>query len=194
MDNIITRTTTKYINQEDEINSIITLQYLNIKPKHPNIMNLIEILNDERNIYIITEWSGTELFQILTNSSINPLHRFNEFDTKIIFRQIIEGLKFLHEKGVCHLDLSLENILINSSNNIKIIDFGLSKQLPVDCDGFHKEFDAGSILPCKRCYISPEIFSIKSFDGIKADIWSCGVILYMLLTGRIIIIFNRSII
>lgn len=172
--------------------NILTLQYLNNDPlistnsldisnsSANHISRLIDILLDDDNIYTITDWNGTELYQTLTNPLINPNGKYDEVISKFIFKQIMKGVNFLHNiKNVCHLDLSLENLLIDNNKNITIIDFGLCKRY----DGI---FLCDMCISGKKYYVAPEIYALQGFDGIKADIWSCGVILYMLLTGKVL--------
>lgn len=172
--------------------NILTLQYLNNDPLLPcqclnipdpsmnHISKLIDILMDDNNVYVITDWNGTELYQTLTNPIINPDSKYDEVITKFIFKQIMIGVNFLHNiKNVCHLDLSLENILIDNNKNVTIIDFGLCRRI----EGI---FMCDMCISGKKYYIAPEIYALQDFDGIKADIWSCGIILYMLLTGQVL--------
>jgi len=81
---------------------------------------------------------------------------------------------FIHQNGMVHLDLSLENVLLTKQNVVKICDFGLAKE--------GKDFKL-STRPGKLPYMAPEIFELKEFDGQKADVWSLGVILWCLLTS-----------
>ena len=99
---------------------------------------------------------------------------FCEPHAKIIFKKIIEGIKFCHDKNVCHLDLKPRNIVINKNFDPIIIDFGFSEEFN-ESTTFKK--GKGS----KR-YISPEMWEEKEYDGVKSDIFSLGVILFNLVT------------
>ncbi|KAH0787691.1 CAMK family protein kinase [Histomonas meleagridis] len=91
--------------------------------------------------------------------------------------QIFDFLRYLHSLGIAHRDLKPENILLDSWNMLKLSDFGLSKYV-----GKNGLMDT----PCgSPCYASPECLSGNSYDGMKSDIWSCGVILYAMLTGSL---------
>ena len=101
-----------------------------------------------------------------------------ELRMRKVFYQIATSIKWLHSKQVCHLDISLENALIDNSDNIKIIDFGLAKYF---------ENDSSFKMPAKRIgkprCMSPEVFNIKLFDARSADSWSVGIMLFMMLLG-----------
>nr|CAD1831512.1 unnamed protein product [Ananas comosus var. bracteatus] len=102
--------------------------------------------------------------------------KLSEADSRRYFQQLIDGVDFCHTKGVYHRDLKPENLLLDSQGNLKISDFGLSA-LP----------DQGVSLLRTTCgttnYVAPEVLSHKGYNGAIADIWSCGVILYVLLAG-----------
>ena len=95
---------------------------------------------------------------------------------KIIFKQIIEGLKYIHSKQVVHRDIKLDNILIDLKNTVKICDFGVSKIL-----------SPGTVM-YEHCgtpaYISPEIYKHQGYEGYACDIWSARVTLYYMLSGN----------
>lgn len=101
--------------------------------------------------------------------------KLNENYGKIIFKQIIEGLKYLHSRNIVHRDIKLDNILFDLSNTVKICDFGVSRKIK-----------QGQILH-ERCgtpaYIAPEIFNDEGYEGFPVDIWSAGVTLYYLISG-----------
>lgn len=102
-----------------------------------------------------------------------------EIRMRKVFYQIATSIKWLHSKQVCHLDISLENALIDNNDNIKIIDFGLAKYFNNNNNSF--------IMPAKRIgkprCMSPEVFNINTFDGRLADSWSVGIMLFMMLLG-----------
>jgi serine/threonine protein kinase len=94
------------------------------------------------------------------------------------FRQIVEGVCFLHRSGISHLDLSLENILLKNDTEVKICDFGQAEN--------RRFFEPQRELKGKFHYMAPEVYGHRGFDGYKADVWSVGVILWALLTGSLL--------
>ena len=101
----------------------------------------------------------------------------SENEAKKIFQQIIFGVEYLHTHQVCHRDLKPENILLDEENNVKLADFGLSNIMR---DGIFLYSSCGS-----PNYAAPELINGKYYNGSSIDIWSCGVILYTLLTGSL---------
>jgi len=136
---------------------------------HPNILKLIDVCESKRHLYIIIEIAPNgELFDfLLDRGNLDP-----DLATKM-FRQIVFGLEYLHANGICHRDLKPENILLDAHDNVKIADFGFAKwmrdnKVATSCGSPH--------------YTAPEIIIGLPYDGRCADIWSCGVIFYTLLT------------
>lgn len=121
--------------------------------------------------YLVLEYiEGGELFEYLTRRG-----RLPEAEAMKFFRQILSGLDYCQHFNICHRDLKPENLLLDAHGNIKIADFGMAALQP-----------QGSLLntPCgSPHYASPEIISGKEYDGVKSDIWSCGIVLFVLLAG-----------
>eukprot|EP00920_Eleutheroschizon_duboscqi_P025788 GHVT01063648.1.p1 GENE.GHVT01063648.1~~GHVT01063648.1.p1 ORF type:complete len:542 (-),score=153.82 GHVT01063648.1:368-1993(-) len=143
------------------------------KLDHPNTMKLYEFFEDKRNYYLVTElYTGGELFD-----EIIARQKFTEVDAALIMKQVLSGVTYLHRYNIVHRDLKPENLLLESrgENNalIKIVDFGLSARF--DKQGKMKE-RLGTAY-----YIAPEVLR-KKYDE-KCDVWSCGVIMYILLCG-----------
>ena len=106
---------------------------------------------------------------------IRKRSKLSESTAKIIFKQLMEGLKYIHSKNIVHRDIKLDNILIDLSNTIKICDFGVSREiLPGDIMHEHCGTPA---------YIAPEIFKNNGYEGFGCDVWSAGVSLYYMLGG-----------
>ncbi|KAK8465676.1 hypothetical protein PHAVU_009G145400 [Phaseolus vulgaris] len=131
-----------------------------------------QVLASRTKIYIILEFiTGGELFDKIIHHG-----RLSEADSRRYFQQLIDGVDYCHSKGVYHRDLKPENLLLDSLGNIKISDFGLSA-LP----------EQGVSILRTTCgtpnYVAPEVLSHKGYNGAVADVWSCGVILYVLLAG-----------
>ncbi|XP_065878314.1 CBL-interacting serine/threonine-protein kinase 1-like isoform X2 [Euphorbia lathyris] len=104
--------------------------------------------------------------------------KLTEAGGRKLFQQLIDGVSYCHNKGAFHRDLKLENVLIDAKGNIKISDFGLSA-LPQ-----HFRDDGLLHTTCvSPNYVAPEILLNRGYDGATSDIWSCGVILYVILTG-----------
>ncbi|KAI9875894.1 MAG: hypothetical protein M1830_007823 [Pleopsidium flavum] len=139
--------------------------------EHPNIINLYDVWENRGELYLVLEYvEGGELFDYLVAQG-----RLDEEEAVRLFRQIIAGLSYCHRFNICHRDLKPENLLLDRNRNIKIADFGMAALQPA---GLWLDTSCGS-----PHYASPEIVSGKKYRGDKADIWSCGVILFTLLTG-----------
>lgn len=140
---------------------------------HPNIVRLEEVLQNSKYIGIVLEYaSGGEFYKY-----IQKKRRLKEGVACRLFSQLISGVHYMHSKGLVHRDLKLENLLLDKHENLIITDFG-----------FVNEFFAHSELmktSCgSPCYAAPElVVSSKPYEARKADIWSCGVILYAMLAG-----------
>ena len=138
---------------------------------HPNILKLNEVFQDDAKFYVVTELClGGELFeQIVKRQS------FSENDAAYIMEQILSSINYCHLNNICHRDLKPENILIEEGDSVKVIDFGTAQTFTSD-KGMH------NILGTPY-YMAPEIFAKSGYNE-KCDIWSVGVIMYILLTGR----------
>ncbi|KAL6660110.1 hypothetical protein ACP70R_002232 [Stipagrostis hirtigluma subsp. patula] len=141
--------------------------------RHPNIVQLYEVMATKTKIYFVLEYvKGGELFNKVQRG------RLKEDTARKYFQQLISAVDLCHSRGVYHRDLKPENLLLDESRNLKISDFGLSA-LP-DC----RRQDGLLHTSCGTpAYIAPEVINSKGYDGAKADIWACGVILYVLLAG-----------
>ncbi|OMP12193.1 hypothetical protein CCACVL1_00079 [Corchorus capsularis] len=140
--------------------------------RHPYVVRLHEVIASRTKIYIILEFiTGGELFDKIVHNG-----RLSEVEARRYFQQLIDGVDYCHSKGVYHRDLKPENLLLDSQGNLKISDFGLSA-LP----------EEGVSLLRTTCgtpnYVAPEVLSHKGYEGAVADVWSCGVILYVLMAG-----------
>ncbi|MCO5591546.1 hypothetical protein L7F22_045532 [Adiantum nelumboides] len=142
--------------------------------KHPNIVQLHEIMASKSKIYFVLEYvSGGELFNRIAEKG-----RLKEDEARKYFQQLINAVDFCHSRGVYHRDLKPENLLLDSHLNLKVSDFGLSA-LPQQLreDGLlHTTCGTPN-------YVAPEVIVHKGYDGAKADLWSCGVILFVLMAG-----------
>ena len=146
---------------------------INQQLHHPGVVQMIDLFMDEENYYVIMEFCPNgDLFQYVVDRT-----KLSENEAKPIFRQILETISYLHKMGVSHRDLKPENILIDQYGHIKISDFGLSRF--IGKNGLVET-------PCgSPCYASPECISGRPYNGITTDIWSCGVILFAMVTGQL---------
>ena len=139
---------------------------------HPHIVKTEEILFDKNYIYVVMEYCfNGDLFDYIMTSSPIP-----ETECLKIFEQTLEALSYLHHKKVAHRDIKPENILLDLSMNIKLCDFGLCHTI----DSNLLKTACGSPI-----YSSPEIIGNKDYDGTKSDIWSLGIVFYIMVTGRL---------
>ncbi|OMJ77221.1 hypothetical protein SteCoe_23215 [Stentor coeruleus] len=136
---------------------------------HPHIIKIFEIIEDHENLYLIMEHcKGGELFDyILNNKTIQ------EAEAAMFFRQIMLAINYLHNKNIVHRDLKPENLMFSDMKTLKLIDFGIAKAL--------KTNETMSTRAGTPFYMSPEI--LKGHYNISTDIWSAGVVLYIMLCG-----------
>ncbi|PHT48648.1 CBL-interacting serine/threonine-protein kinase 10 [Capsicum baccatum] len=141
--------------------------------EHPNILKLYEVMATKSKIYLVIEHAkGGELFKKLAKG------RLKEKLARKCFQQLISAVDCCHSRDVYHRDLKPENVLLDENGNLKVSDFGLSAL--AEC----KRQDGLLHTTCGTpAYVAPEVISRKGYDGAKADIWSCGVILFVLLAG-----------
>ncbi|CAM8921617.1 hypothetical protein QQ045_031968 [Rhodiola kirilowii] len=142
--------------------------------RHPNVIRIFEVMASKSKIYIVLEFvTGGELFDKIASKG-----RLKEDEARKYFQQLINAVDYCHSRGVYHRDLKPENLLLDSNGNLKVSDFGLSA-LPqqVREDGLlHTTCGTPN-------YVAPEVINNKGYDGAKADLWSCGVILFVLMAG-----------
>jgi 5'-AMP-activated protein kinase catalytic alpha subunit len=141
--------------------------------KHPNIVGLIEVMASKTKVYFAMEFvRGGELFTKIAKG------RLREDAARNYFQQLISAVDFCHSRGVYHRDLKPENLLLDEEGNLKVTDFGLS------AFSDHLRQDGLLHTTCGTpAYVAPEVIGKKGYDGAKADIWSCGVVLFVLLAG-----------
>lgn len=139
---------------------------------HPHLMKLHEVCESTKHLYLVLEYcSNGELFDYL----VARKHLEPELAVHL-FRELIYGLDYLHAHAMCHRDLKPENILLDENDHIKIADFGFARWMRTNI----AETSCGS-----PHYAAPEVVKGLHYDGRAADVWSCGVILYALLAGRL---------
>ena len=140
---------------------------------HPNIIKLYEFFEDACNFYLVTDYlTGGELLDFIIKNKI-----ISEHETAKYIRQVLESISYLHSKNIVHRDIKLENLVFESTEPeslLKLIDFGTS----VIRNPLHKMKSRKGTL----AYLAPEVFKGKYNE--KCDIWSIGVIMYILLSGE----------
>lgn len=141
--------------------------------RHPHVVELYEVMATKTKIYFVIEYAkGGELFDKVAKGKLK------EDVARRYFQQLIAAVDYCHSRGVCHRDLKPENLLLDENGNLKVSDFGLSALAE------SKRQDGLLHTTCGTpAYVAPEVINRRGYDGFKADIWSCGVILFFLLAG-----------
>lgn len=147
------------------------IQYLKLL-RHPHIIKLYEVITTPSDIIMVIEYAGGELFQYIVDNG-----RMEESEARRFFQQIIAATDYCHRHKIAHRDLKPENLLLDEFLNVKIGDFGLSNFMT---DGDFLKTSCGS-----PNYAAPEVISGRLYSGPEVDVWSCGVILYVMLCGRL---------
>jgi calcium-dependent protein kinase len=141
---------------------------------HPNIVGIFEHFEDEKKFYMVMEYSkGGEMFNSIAKGA-----NTNEAMVARTMRQVLSALAYIHAKGIVHRDMKPENILfdeLGSEQNVKLVDFGEATHL--DASGLVEGVCGTSY------YIAPEVLS-GAYNEL-CDVWSCGVIMYILLSGKV---------
>ena len=139
--------------------------------KHPNVIKIYRIEEDQKNYYIIMEFcENGELF----NRIVRKQH-LTEDEASLFYYQLINGLEYIHKNNIVHRDLKPENLLLSKNDLLKIIDFGLSN---------YTQCDYLLATPCgSPCYASPEMVSGQMYNGYMIDVWSTGIILFAMVCG-----------
>ncbi|XP_023317547.1 serine/threonine-protein kinase SIK3-like isoform X2 [Trichogramma pretiosum] len=140
---------------------------------HKHVIKLYQVMETEKMIYLVTEYAeGGEIFDYLVKNG-----RLKENEARRIFCQIVQAVLYLHKNGFVHRDIKAENLLLDKKGNMKIADFG-----------FSNEYQPGVALRTwcgSPPYAAPEIFNGTEYDGPMTDIWSLGVVLYVLVCGAL---------
>mmetsp|Transcript_3907 Transcript_3907/g.2891 ORF Transcript_3907/g.2891 Transcript_3907/m.2891 type:complete len:235 (-) Transcript_3907:477-1181(-) len=161
---------------QSERNFMSLLQEVQLlrKLSHENIILLHEVFESQNNIHLVLEYlHGGELFERIKKNGT-----YNETEASVIMRCILRALVAMHSKNIVHRDLKPENLLFQNENidSLKIVDFGLSASTK-------------NGLLDMRCgspgYVAPEILNDEGY-GTQVDIFSAGIILYILLTGKFV--------
>ena len=145
---------------------------------HPSVTKILETFETDKYMLIIMEYiSGGNL-----QNFVKKRRKLCEKTARILYRQLIQGIKYIHSKGIVHRDIKLENILLDLNNIVKICDFGVGK---LTQKGQKLLDQCGTPV-----YMAPEIIKGDGYEGFPVDVWSSGVALYIMLSGNIP--FNRD--
>lgn len=147
------------------------IEYLQLL-RHPHIIKLYTVIKTQMEIIMVLEYAGGELFDYIVQNG-----KMKEDEARRFFQQIICAVEYCHRHKIVHRDLKPENLLLDENLNVKIADFGLSN---IMTDGNFLKTSCGS-----PNYAAPEVINGKLYAGPEVDVWSCGVILYVLLVGRL---------
>lgn len=163
----------KTVLDEENLTKIFRETAILKKLRHPHVTRLYQLMETKQTIYMVTEYaSNGEIFDHLVAKG-----RMSEPEAKRIFSQIVSAVSYCHSQGVVHRDLKAENLLLDHNLNIKLADFGFSNQ-----------FTEGNLLSTfcgSPPYAAPELFLGLKYDGTRADIWSLGVVVYVLVCGSL---------
>lgn len=142
--------------------------------EHPNIMRLYDVWETSTDLYLILEYvEGGELFDYLCEKG-----KLGSPEASRLFQQIIAAMHYCHQVNIAHRDLKPENILLDKDKNIRIADFGMAA-------AWHGQDQLLQTACGSPHYAAPEVINQHAYDGSLADIWSCGVILFALVCGKL---------
>ncbi|XP_078490114.1 serine/threonine-protein kinase SIK3 [Ciona intestinalis] len=141
--------------------------------RHPHIIKLYQVMQTENKLFLVTEYASSgEIFDHLVAHG-----RMAEREARIKFKQIVAAVYYCHSRHVVHRDLKAENLLLDAGKNIKIADFGFAN--------YYKGEDLLKTWCGSPPYAAPELFEGKEYIGPKVDVWSLGVVLYVLVCGSL---------
>ncbi|KAI1447841.1 kinase-like protein [Annulohypoxylon stygium] len=141
---------------------------------HPHIARLYEIIVTETLVWLVLEYCpGDELYNYLLKHGRLPIEKVQR-----IFTQLVGAVSYVHQQSCVHRDLKLENILLDKHENVKLVDFGFTREYEGKAN--YLQTFCGTI-----CYSAPEMLKGEKYAGEKIDVWSLGVILYALLCGEL---------
>lgn len=167
---IIEKASVKTVKQRNSVQREVRLMKL---LNHSHIVSVLNIVENTQRIFIVMEYAaGGELFKYIVNHGL-----IKEREARHFFRQILSAIDYCHRNSIIHRDLKPENLLLDKNNNIKIIDFGFANT-------FHRERTLDTYCG-SPFYAAPEMIRGIRYIGPEADIWSLGVILFVLLSGRL---------
>eukprot|EP00005_Dracoamoeba_jomungandri_P011592 CAMPEP_0174263604 /NCGR_PEP_ID=MMETSP0439-20130205/19299_1 /TAXON_ID=0 /ORGANISM="Stereomyxa ramosa, Strain Chinc5" /LENGTH=557 /DNA_ID=CAMNT_0015349029 /DNA_START=335 /DNA_END=2008 /DNA_ORIENTATION=+ len=152
---------------DEEFREVAIMQQL----RHPNIAHLLEVIEGNDKIFIVMQYvGGGELYDYAMKKDKLP-----EDEARRFWRQLVQAVQYMHDRGAVHRDLKLENIMLDSWFNVVVIDMGLSE--------FHNKHKLMTTFCGSTSYAAPEMFLCRKYFGPEVDVWSMGVILYCLILG-----------
>ena len=143
------------------------------KMRNQHIIALYEVIDTSKYVILIMEYVGGGSLHGYLKMHSN--RRLEDNEAKRVFKQVVEGIRYCHNRCITHRDIKLENLLLDENRNIKIIDFGFSTCIPND-----KRIKIFCGTPS---YMGPEIVNKTEYCGPPADIWALGVLLFTILSG-----------
>ena len=141
---------------------------------HPHIARLYEVIVTENQVWLVLEYCpGDELYNYLCSKGHLPVEQAQK-----IFTQLVGAVAYIHSKQCVHRDLKLENVLLDKHENVKLVDFGFTREY--EGKASYLQTFCGTV-----CYSAPEMLRGEKYAGEKVDVWSLGIILYALLKGEL---------
>ncbi len=141
--------------------------------KHPNLVRMFDVISTPEEVLVIMELiDGGEMFDFCERSGALP-----ENQARVMWRQLLSGVDYLHRGGVCHRDIKLDNLVLDCKHNLKLIDFGFATSFT---DSEDLTLFCGS-----PDYAAPELVASVKYKGPAVDIWAMGVVLYVMVTGYV---------
>lgn len=162
--------------QPEELQWLMREVKIMMTVRHDNIVDIYDIFDSKKNLYLVIEYmEGGELFDVIADQG-----HLSEHNASIVVRDIIKGVEYLHDQGIVHCDIKPENILCKSKqrpHNVKLCDFGLANYF----DKYNRNEMTETI--GTPGYVAPEVVRREPY-GPPVDMWACGVVLYVMLSGR----------
>uniref|UniRef100_Q9QYZ6 Sperm motility kinase 2A n=1 Tax=Mus musculus TaxID=10090 RepID=SMK2A_MOUSE len=140
---------------------------------HPNIISLLQVIETKKKVYLIMELcEGKSLYQHIRNAGY-----LQEDEARALFKQLLSAINYCRNQGIVHRDLKPDNIMVEKDGRVKIIDFGLGIQV--------KPGQKLNLFCGTYPFSAPEVLLSRPYDGPKIDVWTLGVVLYFMVTGKI---------
>ncbi|ETW07308.1 CAMK/CAMKL protein kinase [Aphanomyces invadans] len=158
--------------QEDNAMELAVYQAFRANGGHTHVLHLHETFDDaNRRRHLVLDYCpGGDLYDAIISATALPLPLAQRY-----FRQVCQGLSFMHSCGFAHRDISLENVLVDANNHCKLIDFGLATPI--------KDATPSTSSVGKQFYMAPEVYQGFPYDPVAADMWSLGVLLFIMIVG-----------